>query len=95
MPSNEMQLEKTLLFLDMGGLSYRKMMGEYLLYLDGTLFGGVYDGRLLLKNTPAGRAILPNAELQLPYLGAKPMIYVDDTISAETAKKAITAICGK
>ena len=30
-------------------ISFRKMMGEYLLYYQGRLFGGIYDNRLLLK----------------------------------------------
>ncbi|MDO4537881.1 MAG: TfoX/Sxy family protein [Coriobacteriales bacterium] len=56
-------------------VSHRKMMGEYLLYSDGVLFGGVYDDRLLLKDTPASRAAFPQREL--PYEGGKPMPLVD------------------
>ncbi|WP_173476059.1 TfoX/Sxy family protein [Fibrobacter succinogenes] len=54
----------------------RKMMGEYILYADGKVFGGIYDDRLLIKPVPAALAMLPNAKKQLPYDGAKPMLRV-------------------
>ena len=54
----------------------RKMMGEYILYADGKIFGGIYDDRLLVKPVAAAKAMLPDAKLQLPYDGAKPMLRV-------------------
>ena len=54
----------------------RKMMGEYILYADGKIFGGIYDDRLLIKPVPAALAMLPGAKKQLPYDGAKPMLRV-------------------
>ena len=54
----------------------RKMMGEYILYANGKIFGGIYDDRLLVKPVPAAKAMLPDAKLQLPYDGAKPMLRV-------------------
>ena len=57
------------------GVTHRAMMGEYLLYTRGTLFGGVYDARFLLKETPASSAAL-TAQCS-PYPGAKPMRLVD------------------
>ncbi|MBR2090061.1 MAG: TfoX/Sxy family protein [Fibrobacter sp.] len=56
----------------------RKMMGEYILYADGKIFGGIYDDRLLVKPVAAAVAMLPNAKKQLPYDGAKPMLRVTD-----------------
>ena len=56
-------------------LRVRAMMGEYLLYSGGQLFGGVYDDRFLVKETPASCAAFPTAAL--PYDGAKPMRVVD------------------
>ena len=56
----------------------RKMMGEYILYADGKIFGGIYDDRLLVKPVAAAKAMLPNAKKQLPYDGAKPMLRVTD-----------------
>ena len=54
----------------------RKMMGEYILFADGKIFGGIYDDRLLVKPVPAAVAMLPGAKKQLPYEGAKPMLRV-------------------
>lgn len=54
----------------------RKMMGEYILYADGKIFGGIYDDRLLIKPVPAALAMLPGAKKQLPYDGTKPMLRV-------------------
>ena len=54
----------------------RKMMGEYILYADGKIFGGIYDDRLLVKPVLAALAMLPGAKKQLPYEGAKPMLRV-------------------
>ncbi len=53
----------------------RKMMGEYLLYARGRLFGGVYDDRFLVKETPSSRAALTTREV--PYDGAAHMMLVD------------------
>ena len=60
------------------GLSARAMMGEYVLYYGGKVVGGVYDNRLLIKPTPSAKALMPNAEYQLPYEGAKEMLLVED-----------------
>ena len=54
----------------------RKMMGEYILYADGKVFGGIYDDRLLVKPVPAALNMLPDAKKQLPYDGAKPMLRI-------------------
>lgn len=54
----------------------RKMMGEYILYVDGKIFGGIYDDRLLVKPVAAAKSMLSDAKLQLPYDGAKPMLRV-------------------
>ena len=58
-------------------ITYKKMMGEYLLYKDGVLFAGIYDDRLLFKSTEKAKALFPNAEYAIPYDGAKPMIFCD------------------
>jgi hypothetical protein len=67
----------------------RKMMGEYLLYASGRLFGGVYDDRFLVKDTPTSRAVLSTEEL--PYEGAAPMLLVD-VEDAETVAALVTAM---
>ena len=62
----------------------RKMMGEYILYADGKVFGGIYDDRLLVKPVAAAVAMLPNAKKQLPYDGAKPMLRITDEQMADS-----------
>ena len=59
-------------------VSSRAMMGEYILYYRGKVFGGIYDDRLLVKPVPAAVRLMPDAELELPYNGAKEMLLVDD-----------------
>jgi Regulator of competence-specific genes len=58
-------------------ITFRPMMGEYLLYFRGKLFGGIYDNRFLVKPVPAVLQMLPDARLEAPYAGAKEMILVD------------------
>ncbi len=55
----------------------RGMMGEYVLYYRGKVFGGIYDNRLLVKDVPAARQRLPGAGKELPYPGAKEMLLAD------------------
>ncbi len=62
---------------DSGEVTFRPMMGEYVLYYRGKAFGGIYDDRFLVKFTKGARALLPDAPLELPYEGAKPMLSVD------------------
>ena len=59
------------------GVSYRAMMGEYILYYRGVVVGGIYDDRLLLKPTPSARSRMPSAPMGLPYEGAKEMLLAD------------------
>ena len=65
------------------GLSARAMMGEYVMYYNGKVVGGVYDNRLLVKPTKSAKSLMPNAEYQLPYEGAKEMLLVDDVDDRE------------
>ena len=60
---------------DVEDVSTRKMMGEYLVYAQSKLIGGVYDDRFLVKDTAASRTVLPTAEI--PYEGASEMLLVD------------------
>ena len=64
-------------------VSYRKMMGEYILYYRGKIFGGIYDDRLLVKITNASRQLMIEAIEELPYDGAKPMLLVEDVDNKE------------
>jgi len=70
------------------GISHRKMMGEYLLYKDGKLFGGIYDDRLLLKITKATASVegWPSA---FPYDGGGEMILVTRPFDADLLNRVI------
>ena len=59
-------------------VTYRAMMGEFLLYKCGKLFGGVYDDRLLVKPTAAAKRLLPEAPRETPYEGAGEMLLVEN-----------------
>ena len=65
------------LLSETGEVSYRPMMGEYVLYYRGKVIGGIYDDRFLVKPVKPARALLPDAEETLPYEGGKPMLTVD------------------
>ena len=62
---------------DLPEISSRPMMGEYVLYYRGKVIGGIYDDRLLLKPTKAAAEIIPEAEREIPYEGAKELLLVD------------------
>ncbi len=57
-------------------IAYRAMMGEYIIYYKGKVVGGIYDDRFLVKDIKAAREMLPDANLEIPYDGAKKMILV-------------------
>ena len=59
-------------------IAYRQMMGEYILYYQGKVVGGIYDDRLLVKPVKSAVAYLPAAPRELPYDGAKEMLLVED-----------------
>ena len=60
------------------GISHRAMMGEYVIYYRGKVIGGIYDDRFLVKPTKSAAAMMPDAEQELPYEGAKKMLLVDN-----------------
>ncbi|MBQ2314484.1 MAG: TfoX/Sxy family protein [Treponema sp.] len=59
-------------------ITFRAMMGEYLLYYRGKIFGGIYDNRFLVKPVKSAKAKMPDAPMELPYEGAKEMLLVED-----------------
>ena len=63
---------------ELDGVEYRAMMGEYIIYYRGKIVGGIYDDRFLVKITDSATSMMPDAQRQLPYEGAKQMIVVDD-----------------
>ena len=59
-------------------ISHRAMMGEYIIYYQGKVIGGIYDDRVLVKPTRSARALMPSAPLELPYEGGKEMLLVEE-----------------
>ena len=74
------------------GITYRPMMGEYILYCNGKIFGGIYDDRFLIKPTPAAIERMPDAPRELPYDGAKEMLLVENSDDREFLRDLVTAI---
>lgn len=72
-------------------ITCRPMMGEYLLYCDGLLFGGIYDDRLLVKITETNKEY--NMEEVIPYKNAKPMYFIDDIDDRELIKNIVIDTC--
>lgn len=64
-----------------GEITYRAMMGEYIIYYRGKIIGGIYDDRFLVKPVKSAAELMPNASYELPYEGAKEMLPVDDVDS--------------
>lgn len=73
-------------------VSSRAMMGEYIIYCKGKVIGGIYDDRFLVKPTETALAMMPDAPMQLPYEGAKPMILVDDVENRQFLRQLVEAI---
>ena len=59
-------------------ITYKAMMGEYIIYYRGKIVGGIYDDRFLVKPVKSAVALMPNAKYELPYPGAKEMLLVED-----------------
>ena len=74
------------------GVTWRKMMGEYLLYCRGKLVGGIYDDRLLVKPVKSAVAAYPDAPLEEPYPGGKAMLLVDDVDDRDRLCAALRAV---
>ena len=66
-------------------------MGEYLLYHDGILFGGIYDDRLLVKTVESNKKY--NMQKAIPYESAKPMYLVVDVDNQEKLKEIVLDTC--
>ena len=73
-------------------ITFRAMMGEYILYYRGKVFGGIYDDRLLVKPVPSAVEYMPNAKYELPYKGGKEMLLVDDVDDKEYLTGLFSAI---
>ncbi len=77
---------------DLDEITYRAMMGEYILYYRGKIIGGIYDDRLLVKPVKSAVAFMPDATFELPYEGAKEMLLVDDVDNRDFLAKLFNAM---
>ena len=77
---------------DLEDISYRAMMGEYIIYYRGKIIGGIYDDRFLVKPVKSAMAMMPDASMELPYEGAKEMILVDDVEDRDFLSELLEAM---
>ena len=68
---------------ELDNINYKAMMGEFIIYYNGKIIGGIYDDRLLVKPVQSAINYMPNAEYKLPYDGAKKMFLVDNVDNKE------------
>lgn len=80
-------------FSELDDVTYRAMMGEYIIYYRGKIVGGICDDRFLVKPTKSAVAMMPNADMELPYDGAKKeMLLVDDVDNKEFLQELLEAM---
>ena len=77
---------------ELDDITYRAMMGEYIIYYRGKVAGGIYDDRFLVKPVQAARELMPNGRFEKPYDGAKDMLLVDELEDREFLKKLLEAM---
>ena len=77
---------------ELDGVSFRPMMGEYVLYCQGRVFGGIYDDRFLVKPVKAALERMPDALREVPYEGAKEMLLVDRIEDRDFLRELIGAM---
>ncbi|MBE5970056.1 MAG: competence protein TfoX [Lachnospiraceae bacterium] len=77
---------------ELDDISYRAMMGEFIIYYRGKVVGGIYDDRFLVKPTKSALAMMPDAAREIPYEGAKEMLMVEDIENKEFLRELIEAM---
>ena len=73
-------------------ISYRAMMGEYIIYYRGKILGGIYNNRLLVKPVKSAISLMPDAKYELPYESAKEMLLVDDVDNKDFLSELFVAM---
>ena len=73
-------------------ISCRAMMGEYIVYYRGRIVGGIYDDRFLVKPTKSAVSMMPDADKELPYEGAKEMLLVDNVENREFLQELLNSM---
>ena len=77
---------------ELDDITYRAMMGEYIIYYRGKVVGGIYDDRFLVKHVKSSEKMMPEAGLELPYEGAKEMLLVDNVENKEFLHELLEAM---
>ena len=77
---------------ELDDVAYRAMMGEYIIYYRGKVVGGIYDDRFLVKPAKSAVALMPDADEESPYEGAKRMLLVDNVEDREFLRELIEAM---
>lgn len=77
---------------ELDAITYRAMMGEYIIYYHKKIIGGIYDDRFLVKPVQAAKTLMPDANMELPYEGAKEMLLVDNIEDKEFLKELLEAM---
>ena len=77
---------------ELDDVTYRAMMGEYIIYYRGKVVGGIYDDRFLVKPVKSAVALMPDADEESPYEGAKRMLLVDNVEDREFLRELIEAM---
>lgn len=96
MPSKKEYLDFILEQLsELSDISYRAMMGEYIIYYQGRVIGGIYDDRFLVKNTASAARLMPESAIEIPYEGAKGMLLVEDIDNREFLGELFEAMVGE
>ena len=73
-------------------ITYRAMMGEFIIYYRSKIIGGIYDNRLLVKSTESVLKIVPNATMEIPYPGGHPMMMIPDIENPELLERVFNTL---
>ena len=80
---------------ELDDISWRAMMGEFIIYYRGKVIGGIYDNRFLVKPVESAKLMMPDAHYEVPYEGAKEMLLVDNVDNREYLKGLFEAMYGE
>ncbi len=79
----------------LGEITYKPMMGEFIIYCQGKIVGGIYDDRLLVKPTDTARRLMPEAPMVAPYPGAREMLLVQEVDSRQLLEELFEALAAE
>ena len=74
------------------GVTWRPMMGEYIIYYGGRAIGGIYDDRFLVKPCPSALRLMPGARRELPYEGGREMMLVDELDDRDFLRELVVSV---